>query len=271
MYTTRPTISSVLLLILSTLTTAQQAADGALVPFTSSLPPCASQCGPLYDVQGGCTTQSCFCADARLTTLFTGGNAAVAAICGAASCTAPADQQRVADWYKSFCPSNAGTAPGTTAAGAPGATTTAAGNAPTNTGSGTSGGSNANNGNGNGVQGVVQHGSWFSTHWQWVVMLIVIIVAIVGGWVGACIWRRAYLRKKERQYELRPPAIPWAPAGPEQHMAGGLQRVYGPGVGMNANNGGGMKEMNSQVAGTGHRDGDVEKGGVWGKLRKGRS
>lgn len=28
------------------------------------------------------------------------------------------------------------------------------------------------------------------------------VVAIVGIWVGACIWRRRYLRKKDRQYAL---------------------------------------------------------------------
>jgi hypothetical protein len=28
------------------------------------------------------------------------------------------------------------------------------------------------------------------------------IVAIVGIWVGACIWRRRYLRKKDRRYAL---------------------------------------------------------------------
>lgn len=39
----------------------------------------------------------------------------------------------------------------------------------------------------------------FSNHWQWVVMLIVLVVAIAGIWVGACIWRRQYLKKKERQ------------------------------------------------------------------------
>ncbi|EPE28103.1 hypothetical protein GLAREA_04894 [Glarea lozoyensis ATCC 20868] len=266
MHTLQTTLTTAILL-LTTLITAQQAADGALVPFTSVLPACASQCGPLYDVQGGCTTQACFCGDARLASLSTGGATAASTICGAASCTVAADQQKIADWYKSFCPSNAGTGTGTTtAAGVPGATSTAGGSTPTNTGTTTVGeGNTINTGN-----GVVVHGSWFSTHWQYVVMLIILIVAIVGGWIGACIWRRAYLRKRERQYELRPPAIPWAPAGPEHHMAGGLQRVYGPGVGMGA--GGHAKEMRSTESSTGGEGlKDPEKGGVRGFLRKGRS
>jgi|SRR4051812_40614463 hypothetical protein len=106
-------------------------------------------------------------------------------------------------------------------------------------------------------------------------MLIVIIIAIVGGWVGACIWRRAYLRKKERQFEMRPPAIPWAPAGPEQHVTGlsdkgkGLQRVYGPGVGMGGG-GGHLKEMRNAVGAPPPPGSDPEKGGVRGFLRKAR-
>jgi hypothetical protein len=164
MYSSPISASSILILLLSSLTptTAQEAAaaDGALVPFTSALPVCASKCGPLYDVQGGCTTQSCFCADARLTTISSGGTAAVSTICGAASCTAQADLQKVADWYKSFCPSNAGTASTSTAAAgnAPGATTTAPGSAPTGTGttSGTTGNVNSDTTN-----GVVVHRSWY--------------------------------------------------------------------------------------------------------------
>jgi hypothetical protein len=153
--------SSILILLLTSITPtyAQQAADGALVPFTSVLPACASKCGPLYDVQGGCTTQTCFCADARLKTIGTIGDAAVATICGAGSCTAAADQQKVVGWYKGFCPSNAGTAPTTATGGAPGATSTGGVIAPTGTtGTGSSGGSTA----GSGTTGneVVKHGSW---------------------------------------------------------------------------------------------------------------
>jgi hypothetical protein len=41
-----------------------------------------------------------------------------------------------------------------------------------------------------------------STHWKWVVMIIIVVVGIAGIWVGACIWRRKYLKKKDRMYEL---------------------------------------------------------------------
>jgi hypothetical protein len=35
-----------------------------------------------------------------------------------------------------------------------------------------------------------------------VIFLVIMIVGIVGIWVGACIWRRRYLRKKDRGYAL---------------------------------------------------------------------
>lgn len=40
------------------------------------------------------------------------------------------------------------------------------------------------------------------THYQWVIFLVIMVVAVVGIWVGACIWRKRYLRKKDRQYAL---------------------------------------------------------------------
>jgi hypothetical protein len=43
-------------------------------------------------------------------------------------------------------------------------------------------------------------------------MAVIIIIAIVGGWVGAWLLRRRYLARKEREYELRPPGAPWAPS-----------------------------------------------------------
>jgi hypothetical protein len=33
-------------------------------------------------------------------------------------------------------------------------------------------------------------------------MLVVLVVAIAGIWIGACIWRRRYIRKKDRQTSL---------------------------------------------------------------------
>lgn len=41
-----------------------------------------------------------------------------------------------------------------------------------------------------------------SNHWQWVIFLVVMVVGIAGIWIGACIWRRRYLRRKDRQNTL---------------------------------------------------------------------
>lgn len=33
-------------------------------------------------------------------------------------------------------------------------------------------------------------------------MIVIVVVGIACIWVGACIWRRKYLKKKDRMYEL---------------------------------------------------------------------
>lgn len=33
-------------------------------------------------------------------------------------------------------------------------------------------------------------------------MIVIVVVGIAGIWIGACIWRRKYLRKKDRMYEM---------------------------------------------------------------------
>jgi hypothetical protein len=35
-----------------------------------------------------------------------------------------------------------------------------------------------------------------------VIFLVIMVVAIVGIWVGACVWRRRYIRKRDQQYAL---------------------------------------------------------------------
>lgn len=163
-------------------------AQTTIVPFTS-LPSCAVSCGPLYDVNGACVPPAaptadaaaygaCFCKDARLTALSTG---TAAGICDA--CTATPDNfNSVRNWYTSLC-ANVGQGVQTT--------TTTTGGSSGSTGVAGSGGS-SNGGN----------GDWLSTHYKWVIFLVVMVVAIAGIWTGACIWRRHYLRKKDRQYAL---------------------------------------------------------------------
>jgi hypothetical protein len=46
------------------------------------------------------------------------------------------------------------------------------------------------------------HAPRLDNHYQWVIFAVIMVVAIVGIWVGACVWRRRYLRKKDRMYAL---------------------------------------------------------------------
>lgn len=154
----------------------------------AALPSCITNCGVLYDVNGACAESSlnniagCFCADPKLQAFSTG----TAGVCDGACATAPADLGTIQQWYSSFCGNQQGAGAG---AGNVVTITNADGSKETSAGS-----NNASGGSGG--------GSWLENHYQWVIFLVIMIVAIVGIWVGACIWRRRYLRKKDRQYAL---------------------------------------------------------------------
>ncbi|KAF4620094.1 hypothetical protein G7Y89_g14728 [Cudoniella acicularis] len=239
MYTS--TLTATLFLLLSAIPrtiNAQQVADGLIVPFTSGLPACASVCGPLFDVQGACTppniaatSDSCFCSDARLTPISTdSGTTGVSQVCGTSSpesCTAASDLQAVKTWYSNFCSTKTGSTT-TSSSGATAATGTGSSSATASSGS-----SSSSSGSSSGASQ-----TWFVlflkphfpllklrilTAWRnriqrtypWVIMLVVITLAIVLGWIAACIFRRRYLRRKEREFEMRPPVVAW---GPHQHQ-----------------------------------------------------
>jgi len=212
----RTTIAFLFLLI-APFTSAQTVQpDGVIVPFTSDLPPCASYCGPLFDVQGACgppklpaVDQSCFCTDSRLTPFDSAGTTGVTNVCGTSSpfsCTATSDLQAIITWYDQYCGSKS-TITTTTAAGGAVSTST--------------------------VTATPSHQTWLGGHWKWVVMLVVIFFSIVIGWVSACLLRRRYIKKKEREIEMRPP-VAWGPHQ-LQGMTGGYN--YGDGV-SDANRGG---------------------------------
>ncbi|KAG4437888.1 hypothetical protein IFR05_006607 [Cadophora sp. M221] len=184
--------------------------DGLIVPFLTGLPVCASKCGPLFDVQGKCSPpatsaidENCFCTDSRLTVFDNDGTTGVSLVCGAQSCTVPADMEAVKKWYDGFCAK--GKVVTTTASNGAVATQTGA-SKPKSTGA--------------------SNPTWISTHYKWVIMIVVIFFAIVGGWIGACLLRRRYLRKKEREIEMKPP-VAW---GPHQMQGATGGYNYGDGV-----------------------------------------
>ncbi|QUC19365.1 uncharacterized protein UV8b_03606 [Ustilaginoidea virens] len=171
-----------------------------IVPFDdpNKFPSCAKACQPLWDANGGCvppaiptadvsTYDSCFCANGKVAPFM---NAATG-VCDAAC--PPQGLSSIAHWYSTFCESVrfSGNTPQTSNTGTQ---TAGATNTPGSggTSSGSSGSSSSSTGG----------GDWLSNHWQWVIMLVVLVVGITGIWIGACVWRRRYLRKKDRQLSL---------------------------------------------------------------------
>ncbi|CZT08498.1 uncharacterized protein RCO7_08185 [Rhynchosporium graminicola] len=196
--------------------------DGLIVPFKSGLPVCASKCGPLFDVQGKCSPpfiaavdNECFCTDSRLTPLDNDNG--VSLVCGAESCQDPTQQQAVKTWYDGLCKKKqAGPPQVVTSTASDGATTI-----------------QTNASKPKPATGGAAQPSWMSSHYKWVIMIVIIFCAIVFGWIGACIFRRRYLRKKEKEIEMAPP-IAW---GPHQMQGATGGYAYGDGV-MDANKGG---------------------------------
>ncbi|KAK4248215.1 hypothetical protein C7999DRAFT_40620 [Corynascus novoguineensis] len=195
--------------------------ETTLIPPAPTLPACVSSCGVLYDVNGGCVPpavpaadasvyESCFCNDPRLAAFKTGPNG----VCDAA-CTNAADLTSIRDWFTGFC-NNAGDGNGGNNGnnGNDGNTAPTASTSPRP----------ANNGGGQ---------TWLEGHYQWVIFLVIMVVAIVGIWVGACIWRRRYLRKKDRAYALNTNLARATESGrvvPNEGSSAGS--VHVPGAGM---------------------------------------
>jgi len=69
-------------------------------------------------------------------------------------------------------------------------------------------------------------------------MIIVMAVGLASIWMGAVLLRRRYIRKKEKEIEMRPP-VAWGP-----HQMQAATRGYGVGV-VDARGGAAAKEARS--------------------------
>ncbi|KAK4150676.1 hypothetical protein C8A00DRAFT_36735 [Chaetomidium leptoderma] len=190
--------------------------ETTLIP-VATLPACVTECGVLFDVNGGCAPTgvpkapeeytSCFCNDPRLAPFKTG----TSGVCPNACTTNPADLSTIQNWFTGFCNNGAaGNGDGNAA--------------PTPTPSSSS--KPAGNKQGGGG------GTWLEGHYPWVIFLVIMVVAIIGIWVGACVWRRRYLRKKDRVYALNTNLARATESGrvvPNTSSAGSLH-VPGPGM-----------------------------------------
>ncbi|CAK7199288.1 hypothetical protein SEUCBS139899_001963 [Sporothrix eucalyptigena] len=163
-----------------------------LVPF-ASLPACATNCGHLYDANGACvppaaatgdTAQyaSCFCNDAQVAPFSTG----TAGVCDDACTTDSGGLESIHVWFSSYCSVEQKAVATATTTGTTGTSTATS---TSTSGSDSSGSKSTDN-------------SWIATHYQWVIFIVVMVVGITSLWVGACMWHRRYLRKKDRQYAL---------------------------------------------------------------------
>jgi hypothetical protein len=169
---------------------------------TAKLPACAVNCGALYDANGACVPPAapvgealaytaCFCSQGVVAPFSTAATGVCDSVCQ------PNDLSSVQAWFQGLCGVQNNNNNNN--------------NGGNNDGNGRDSGSgNSNNGDSTGnTGGSTGHhkikeptGDWLSNHWQWVIMLVILVVGIAGIWIGACIWRRRYLKKKDRQSTL---------------------------------------------------------------------
>ncbi|KAF4452645.1 integral membrane protein [Fusarium austroafricanum] len=205
---------------------AQQGGGGApittIVPFNNQkvLPACAASCGPLYDANGACVPPQvaadagptaytqCFCLDRRVAAFST----ATSGVCDDACTGDSKGLSSIAGWFRSIC----------SVSDKNGGTTKKTGQSSTTQ---TGDGASSTAGSRAGADG--GGGDWISNHWQWVIMIVVLVVGIAAIWIGACIWRRRYLRKKDRQSSLG-----------QKHSGSASRPSWGPG--MEASESGGL-------------------------------
>ncbi|KAL6693999.1 hypothetical protein J3F84DRAFT_378323 [Trichoderma pleuroticola] len=196
---------------------AAQAPITTIVPFGNRalLPACAAGCGHLYDANGACVPPaiptnspavytSCFCYDSRLTAFST----TTAGVCDNACTAEPNGLASITSWYHSICNVKNVVAP-----------------------SSTSTVSSSSSGSPSGSKGPQRTdppgGDWISTHYQWVIMLVILVVGIAGIWIGACIWRRRYVRRRElRRQAVGGNTDSWGSGVPPSESAPGIPMTY---------------------------------------------
>ncbi|KAL8992815.1 MAG: hypothetical protein Q9169_006816 [Polycauliona sp. 2 TL-2023] len=194
--------------------TSSQAAGQSILP--ANLPACAQQCTELTGAQTACTAPAnpppgatyglpCFCGFAPLSNLKLDTPTQLCATCSSS------DNAAIQSWYKGTC-SNGGqtssapnqqTTPTTTPASSRAATPN-----PTNQAN------NISNRPGQTTNG--EQKGWISTHWQWLVMVIILILGLGGLAIGGVYLKRYIHRRRDAQET--------AAAGPRQDL-----QTWGPG------------------------------------------
>ncbi|KAL8765756.1 MAG: hypothetical protein Q9209_007263 [Squamulea sp. 1 TL-2023] len=186
----------------------------ALIP--ADLPACAQQCANLLQAQTACTAPPnpppggtyglpCFCGFAPLSILKAD---APVNLCSTCSTT---ENAAIQSWYKGACSNGGQTTSAPNGPATPATTTTSLrGATPNPTSQGTTvSGRPASAGN-------VAQKDWMSTHWRWVVMLIILVLGLSAIAVGGVYLKRYIHRRRDAQEA--------ALAGPRQDL-----QTWGPG------------------------------------------
>ncbi|KAJ5963957.1 uncharacterized protein N7479_003833 [Penicillium vulpinum] len=176
-----PTRLPVLFLTLIALAISALAADSILPTSASStFPQCGLTCTVLTNAETSCeaadasTWTSCFCQSALLTGLKTSGS--VCSTCSAA------DQTTLSTWYNNYCNSGGKDTTDTAATGTNSSPDAASTSGVTKSDSTTNTNKSAS------ASASDENPSWWSSHWRWVIMLIVLVIgfsaiAVVGVWL----------------------------------------------------------------------------------------
>ncbi|KAK4500544.1 hypothetical protein PRZ48_008733 [Zasmidium cellare] len=246
--------TSFALLLLSTLAPLVAAQQGVLVNGNSQLPQCATGCQALQQAAAACPggtsaanqqTWVCFCQSAYLTNLK--NSASASTVCNTA-CTNPTDNQQVATWYTTNCGNDFGAsehaegasnnAATTSAAAGPSSSSAAAGPA-TVTPSSAAGGSDTDSGNSNFSAGRTQSsGDWWSNHYQWIIMLIVLVICLpLIAWLALWLKRRHDRKQDQMNGGFNQGITQRAPgpmSDPHMNMSGGAGSAAIDGSGRNS-------------------------------------
>jgi len=165
---------------------------------SSTFPQCAVNCPVLIQAQAAClppsapvsndaTYTSCYCQSSYLTTLHTEASTT----CGS-SCPSTSDQQLLVTWYGDFCAAGGkdvidGSSTTTTTTSAT-ASSTAAGATSTSQNSSVSSGSGGGG------------GGWFSTHYKWIIMVVVLAIGFSIIAAAGIYFKRRYDEKHQNLY-----------------------------------------------------------------------
>ncbi|KAK3723870.1 hypothetical protein LTR37_001354 [Vermiconidia calcicola] len=182
------TTSLLLTALLASSASAQLLAQG-----NGQLPQCGQSCPVISSAVQQCNgasnadlnTWACFCES-----VWTNSNQNIAAVC-AASCTNPTDNTAISTWYTNNCGSDNG-------ASLHGGSSAGSGTSGTTGATGSESSSAANEGAPTSDADESSGGSWWSGHWKWVLMVIILAVGLTILGFGGRWLKKRHDRKQDR-------------------------------------------------------------------------